>query len=76
MDLLVFLLNISTGLEGFSLIDLVSSSWYFLKLGAWYLGILFFLLIFLSNRQEVFSLILQNKYQTMLKDYALNKSCA
>ena len=72
MDLLVFLLSTPTRLGGFSSINLVSSSLYPLGLGAWYSGFWFFLFTFLSNRQKVFSPILQNKYQTMLMNYALN----
>ena len=70
MDLSVFLLSTPTGLEDFSSIDLASSLLYPLELGVWYLGIWFFLFTFISDRQEIFSLISRNKYQTILKDYA------
>ena len=66
----------STGLGGFLSINLISSSSYPLELGAWYSEICFFFFTFLSNRQEVFSTILQNKYQTTLINDALNGACA
>ena len=76
MDLSVFFFSILIALGSFLLIDLVSSSSYPSGLGAWYSEIWFFLFTFLSNRQEVFSFILQNKYQITLKDNVLNKARA
>ena len=76
MNLLVFLLSTFIELRSFLLIDLISSLLYLLELETWYLGIYFFLFNFLSDKQEVFSPIPQNKYQTTLRDHALNGVCA
>ena len=76
MNLLVFLFSIPIRLEGFSLIDLVSFLLYLLGLKIYNSGIWFFFLIFLFDRQKVFSPIPQKKYQILFRNYVLNEACA